>query len=527
MLFSRVVVALALLSFAVPADAKTAPARKTASPTKTAKTSDEYVSSERLLLRSYLLSKELPPEERVWLLTEILLPSAKWHPAMMRPWTEEVFRLALQLSPGYDRVVTQKNAATAMAWIDERRAMQMLDQCEIPSPSDSDAEDVRDDAAITVFKRYWDANAFQGLPRIQRTADHLGDTGQYPYEAMIPIVLEAKVLNPAKALSLINEAFAYFQRGSPFVTSTEQFVEFYKRVKPLLTAPMQREALEAIVNDLTAGPGGNENQRWRTRVYTSQGVADFHSRNTKLLFDILPMIRELDPEWAQRLVEQNHELAQADAAQGKLLSAEGGVIITNPDNPPSSAELSAKEQSLLELGRLDQIQEMALKDPNQALTLAMSISDPGRHAMGMAYAAAGFGNKPDQALTMLKQSQDGLSSLKKDNEKLETYAAIAESAASLHDPVLVRDAVEKGLDLGEQAYAEASKEHPEWHVYEFSGMGAMERLAEMGMRTDARHVIGRIETIRDHALQAYMLVSAARGIDEKKSGGWPSLYEGV
>jgi hypothetical protein len=479
------------------------------------------------LQRGYLLSEELPPEERVWLLTDLIMPSAKWHPALTRPWTEEVFRMAGQLSPGYDRVVTQKNAATAMSWIDVQRALQMLNQCEAPSATDSDTEDVRDVAAVTIFKRYWDTTAFQGLPRIQRTAEHLGDTGEYPYGAMVSIILEANVLHPEKALPLVGEALGYFERGSPFVTASEEFVDFLKRMKPLMPLAVRRQALEAIVKDLTASPGGNENQQWRTRVYTSQGVADFHSRNAELLFEILPMIREVDPDWAQRLVEQNHDLAQADAGRGKVITAEGGVVIKNPDNPPSAAELSAKEQALLELGRIDQIQAIALKDPNQALTLATSISDPGLHAMGMAYAAAGFGNKPDQALEMLKQSQQSLASMKKNGEKLETYEAIAESAVSLHDLALARESVEKGLDLGEQAYEETRKEHPEWHSYEFEGMDAMQKLVEIGMKMDPPHIVGRIETIRDHALQGYMLVSAARALDEDKFGAWPSAFEGI
>src|SRR5215469_12217815 len=94
--------------------------------------SGKTISSERLLERGYLLSKELPPNERVWLLTELIMPSSKWHPGLIRPWTEEMFRLALQLSRG--RVVTQKNAATAMSWIDIQRALQMLDECEPPGP---------------------------------------------------------------------------------------------------------------------------------------------------------------------------------------------------------------------------------------------------------------------------------------------------------------------------------------------------------------------------------------------------------
>jgi hypothetical protein len=499
--------------------------QKNSAPEKETKPS-QYVSSERLLQRTYLLSKELPPEERVWLLTELIMPSAKWHPALMRPWTEEVFRLALQLSPGYDRVVTQKNAATAMGWIDIQRALQMLNQCEAPSPSDSDAEDVRDVAARTIFARYWQTDGMNGLAKIQRTADHLGDTGEYPFGAMVPVIQAVSAKDPAKSSALINEAVTFYQRGTKFEMTNYEFVDFLKQVKPLMPLSTRRQPLEALVKALTSDSGEKNDRQWRIRVYTDKGVAEFRNQNVALLFDILPMIREVDPEWAQRLVEQHADLSQGDAARGKILDEEKVVVYKNPDNSPSAGELASAEQWGLETSRLSQIQQTAAKDPNQALTLATSIGDPARHAMGMAYAAAGFGDHPDQALQMLSQSQQSLAAMKKSGEKLDTYVAIAESAASLHDLALARDAVEKGLDLGEQAYEESRKEHPEWHGYEWDGQDAMQKLTEIGTRLDPTHVIGRVQAIRDHTLQGYMLVSAARALDEDKVGGWGSAFQG-
>jgi hypothetical protein len=198
----------------------------------------------------------------------------------------------------------------------------------------------------------------------------------------------------------------------------------------------------------------------------------------------------------------------------------------NPDNPPSPAELASKEQMLLELGRLDRIHEIAVKDPDQALTLAMSIGDPGRHAVGMAYAAAGFGNHPDQARQMLDQSQQSLAGMKKSGEKLDTYVAIAESAWSLHDFALALEAVEKGLDLGEEAYEESRKQHADWHAYQWEGMDAAQKLVEIGTRMNAVRVVARVEAIRDHSLQGYLLVSAARAMDEDGVGGWAKAFAG-
>jgi hypothetical protein len=484
------------------------------------------LSSERLLQDAYGLSNELPAEDRVWLLAELTMPTAKWHPALTRPWAEEQFRLAQQLSPGDNRLATQKNAATAMSWIDPERALQMLSQCDSPIPRDDSFEDLRGLAARRIFRRYWKTSGMRGLGSLQRVADHIGETGEYPYSAMVPVIREVSRQNPAKGQSLISEALAFYQRGSRFQMTDEDFIAFVKNTRDLMFLGIPREALEAIVKNLTKDSGNNDNQNWRVRIYTSSGVAEFKARNAGLLFQVLPVIREVDPDWARRLVEQNHDLAQADAARGKILNQEGVVIYKNPDSSASAADLAAKEQWGLEMSRIEQIEKIATTDPDQALTLAMSIGDPGRQAMGMAYAAAGFGNKPDQARQMLNQSQQALSSLKEYGEKLDILVAIAQSAAALHDLTLARDAVAKGLDLGEQTYEDSRKQHPDWPAYSWDGLDDLQKLVEIGTKVGAAHVVGRILTIRDSILRAYLLVSAARGLDEDKVGRWREAFAG-
>jgi len=417
------------------------------------------VSSERLLEESYLLGKQVPVEDRVWLLAELTMPSAKWHPALERPWAEEQFRLAERIS-GYNRLATQKNAATAMSWIDTRRALEMLEHCDAPVASDYGVEDIRGVAARRIFKHYWEATGSAGLGKLRRAADHLGETGEYPYGAMTPMIAEISRQNAGEGMALISDAFAFYRRGSQFQMADEDFIAFLGKTRDLMPAAMRREALEAMVKNLTQDSGNKDDQNWRVRIYTSSGVAEFHTRNAGLLFEVLPMIREVDLDWARRLVEQNHDLAQAEAAGGKILNREAVVIYKSPDSAASPADLRAQEQWGLEMSRIGQIQEMAAKDPDQALTLAMSIGDPGRQAMGMAYAAAGFRNQPEQARQMLNQSGQTMSSLKSKAEKLQIQVAIAQSAASLDDFALAREAVEKGLDLGEQVYEVRAKSTP-------------------------------------------------------------------
>jgi hypothetical protein len=191
------------------------------------------LSSERLLQDAYGLSKELPAEDHVWLLAELTMPMAKWHPALTRPWVEEQLRLPQQLSPGDNRLATQKNAATAMSWNDPERALQMLAQCDSPIPSDDSVEDLREVAARRIFKRYLEAWGMRGLGSLQRVADHIGETGEYPYSAMVPVIQEVSRQNSAKGQSLISEALAFYQRGSPFQMTDEDFIAFVKNTKDL------------------------------------------------------------------------------------------------------------------------------------------------------------------------------------------------------------------------------------------------------------------------------------------------------
>jgi len=80
--------------------------------------------------------------------------------------------------------------------------------------------------------------------------------------------------------------------------------------------------------------------------------------------------------------------------------------------------------------------------------------------------------------------------------------------------------------LGTRASLRRHLTDSDWHAYQWEGMDAAQKLVEIGTRIDAAHTVGRVEAIRDHTLQGYMLVSVARATDENGVGGWTKSLGG-
>ncbi|HKD03386.1 MAG TPA: hypothetical protein VKB77_13190 [Terriglobales bacterium] len=90
-----------------------------------------------------------------------------------------------------------------------QRALEMLEQCDAPAATDYGVEDIRGVAARRIFKRYWEATGIAGLGKLRRAADHPGETGQYPYGAMTPVIEEVSRQNAVEGMAMISDAFAF------------------------------------------------------------------------------------------------------------------------------------------------------------------------------------------------------------------------------------------------------------------------------------------------------------------------------
>ena len=210
-------------------------------------------SPRRLLMSSYALERNLRPGDRTFLLTTDANTAATIDPEFCRSWSKELFSFALTLPPSALRVAAEKNALVALSEVDAKTAFEMFPRVDLPFPlSDGRLpEDVRTDAATTVFAEFWKHNkSSSDLADLRSQADKLGNTGQYPYLGIEPILEDVIKQDEAEGEAMFLQALSYYRRGSRIDREDDDFREFIDATWHALPIQLRRAALSASVERL-------------------------------------------------------------------------------------------------------------------------------------------------------------------------------------------------------------------------------------------------------------------------------------
>jgi hypothetical protein len=277
----------------------------------------------QLLDASYAAANKLDSRERVFYLTYLTVIAADIDVRRTKTWCNELFSLAFQMPIGHDRVATQKNALMQLSKIDPQSALDRLPQVEDPQPDPMGdfPEDVRADAAITIFPRYWQAQGQQNvssrLKQIKSVAKHIEDTGEYPYRAMGLVIRKLTNIpdDDAKAETndILEEAIRSYQRKEEFKFDNrrEEFLRLLQNSRTLVSHDLYEQALHVFVSQILADARRKEN--FFAKIRTSKGAeVIFTSSNKAFFYRAFLLIDQVDHAWARELARTYPELAQVD-----------------------------------------------------------------------------------------------------------------------------------------------------------------------------------------------------------------------
>lgn len=477
---------------------------------------------ESTLAESYQLSSELVPFEQAILLNSLCRVAGEHNLRHASAWSEENFRLASRLPLSWNKLAIQKNALVALSYSNPGRAIVLLRSMELPVPLGGARfpEDVRSDGARTIFRNYWVARGTKGLPTIRRTAAYLGETGQYPYLAIEGIFKEvvsksrsASTQLPENASSLLLDAYSSYRRGSKFESEDRDFVHLIQATHATLPPALLREGLQMGVDRLLRPDAGGESLPYVSRITTDQGSATFRKRQDALLFGLLPLVREVDPEWAARIVQKNQVLAQAGSNTGKV-TTQGSVTGLQPEQ-----QRYAHEQILVE-----SVGDLAREDPEGALRLTKTISDPTLQTLALANIASALGqsapNRTNEVEETIRQIVPGI---KDANDRLSALSALARSAAAARDEAGFRDALNRSFVLGEELFDEDMDAHPGMPTYQTSSYDALIEVTKSGVSILPTTTLARVRQVENVALKAYLLAGYAEAAYAAQSNGNPRL----
>src|SRR5436305_5929041 len=278
-----------------------------------------------LLSQSYKLSKNLNTYDRTFALLMILnngrdiIPDSDY-----KNWSIEMREQAKDILDGWDRVAQEKNAIVALSKVDPLQALREFSKIDDPLPQSDNTfpEDVRADAASTIFVNAWNSQTsydsrMQVLKDIEREAARLPKAkngGEYAYAAMASIIKalinERTDETKEEANKIFREALDYYRvEPDKFRNRDDEFGDLLNKMKDLIgDRQLLSEAAEVFVNKVLGSP---QYRDYSSEIQTSTNeTIHFSDDRVERLFFAFPTIQELAPGRATELKKHNPDFGK-------------------------------------------------------------------------------------------------------------------------------------------------------------------------------------------------------------------------
>jgi beta-lactamase regulating signal transducer with metallopeptidase domain len=360
---------------------------------------------------------------------------------------EQAFTAAADLpSSGREdpRGQIQSMIVTRMADVSLTRAKQLVGQ--LP-PASRDLPDPRIPAVEKIVGLLLDRKEFDEAMELVETA---GASGEYPFRAARLIFerLPDDDGRRSQVFAAASAAFAGRPRGA--------FAEFLSRHYQAVPRPAAEAALQAVLNSIL---DRRDDTPTAANISTSKGTASFSSRQDRELFDIMHVVKALDPKRADEILQKRPELRAAverfplgmDSMRGDQSEI---IAISVRDGASRDPKADAEQQGLaLASSRAAEAVQAARKDPQRALALAKTIPIPAVQvgALGSIVRAAGD-KDPATAKSVLDQVSRLLDDIKRPAERAQAWETLAEAAHRAKEEKRAWDALDRGLSDAAELY---------------------------------------------------------------------------
>lgn len=485
-----------------------------------------------MLQQAYYLGGQLPVEDHAYQLGKLVIASSKMKHPMLRQWVTEVFQLTAGLPQQSPRQSVEQGALGALAEVDPTEALRMLSRMSpatLGKQVGGQSFDNRSNAAREVFPKYIQEVQDADLDAIRSAAIYLGETGQYPFQAVGMILKDVSAIDDAVAESLFLDAMQYYQREQ--INSFQFHIEFrqlLEAAKGVVPDAMERAALEMAMHRLLeqAEEPVPETQLYFGRTYTGNSYIEPHSIAEDMIYRLLPLVRRFAPDLEVRIRESlPHLTSPVPSDIGPVPEVVSFTAIRFVD--PSDTETRAKFETQVLNGGLERAaRRIAATDLEAAIRIANSITDPTLKSATL------LAISPDKVQDNIEgdesklESSPGTSSLKPEEaDESNQMASLMTAArvASNDDSSDRWSTLKRALDFAEELFQKArvvgKVEVSYWQTEDWEGPGYIapgfqeaNELIKIGMEKEKANTLGWLAQQHDPALKSYLLISAAEGL---------------
>jgi hypothetical protein len=502
-----------------------------------------------MLQQAYYLGGQLPTDEHAFQLSEVVLIASKIHHPMLSQWVNELMQMTAGLPQSDNRGFAEQTALRALAEAEPADALHMLTELAPAARTSKERGtipfDPRSMAARTIFPRYWKSTKNPDLDAVRSAANYLGETGQYPLLAVALILKE--IGKPETTETLFFDAMRYYNREqNNNIEIHREFRRFLESSYTFVPEAMARSGVELTVDRLLseAAKPMPDDVVYVGRVYTGDGFLELHSTAENFLFELLPLVRKVEPELERRILEKVPALSvRVPNDLGSLPDdyGEAAILKVNPGEPDARAKAIARAT---DLNRAAGGQRLARTDPQTALNVANTISDPVLQSETLLAIAQGKLKEtdPEKAAQIISDignvstqksvSPQSNSAQPRDNKttderlKLTSLVRLAQAQAGEGNPDLW-GTLNRGLDLAEEMFGESIKTEPpkigyimrqDWDgpVYMASGFSDANTLVKIGAQKARANTLGWLSNEHDARLKSYLLITAAEVLGSDK-----------
>lgn len=461
------------------------------------------------------ISRGFIPDDRASLLLEAAESAVPVSQSKAEAWALQLFKFShASLEAGHYRQAMEKNALTILARVDPVRAAQLFRQQDPPDVKDFPNEDVRAFAANTLFQALWDKKGKAALPTIEELSTWLGSTGQYPYPAIGTLILalnESKTKSDKEtADSLFNSAITFLPRDPGYLNTNRIFTNLILRVDKVVPPVLLRQA---ITEEISAIKRTADLRKGASRfvVAGSSGSHTFDSEGPVLIYRLLPVIQQMDPEWAEKLKTEFGLDGMTTPGINEALTVSGA------STPPSQQESAtdAELQAAMDEHRLIQVRQLSQTDPQAAAQLAQQIADPAVRSIALASTAPLYAKvNQDEAQSWVAGARQQLDSLPPGPNKLRLIIALIKVSIANGNREQARQQSGRAFDLGEELFEEDLKANPGKMSDMAEGFDELVDLTSVCARQPwlFADTLGHVRQLRNDILRARLLVEEAKGL---------------
>lgn len=341
----------------------------------------------------------------------------------------------------------QTEIVVSLAALDMDAGVALLKQVSAPT----EGYDNRSFAAARVIGKMVEKDQ---LDRAIDLAEYMGAAGAYPFEGVAQIMAKIPEADPRLAAVFSQALAAYNVKPSP--SFARLLTRFYRR----LPAGMPQTAVSRIL----AVTLDSKTDRYEPRTIASgKGTVTFTNSIDEALFDVLPLVREIDPKRYEELLAQHSEVRSALGifpGGGPAIASDSGVwIYTVRGDDRRGVEAANERQKLSALiqSRTMEAIEAASKDIDKALDLVPGIPSPPKQAEVLGRIAGMLGERdPATARRVLSKCMLMLDDVQYPDDRVEVWDLVAGAAALLKDEALTLRAIDKLLSDAAVLYKDDS-----------------------------------------------------------------------